>query len=136
MEEPTVELYMTSSPQTIGRDEPLSTAHAIMRAHDIRHLPVLEGDQLVGLLSQRDLHLFETLDVVDPNDVRVDEAMSTPAYAVSPGATVREVAAQMANHKYGSAIVVEGGRVIGIFTAVDGLRGLSLLLHQVMQASR
>jgi acetoin utilization protein AcuB len=42
----------------------------------------------------------------------------------------------MAQHKYGSAVVIEDGKVVGIFTAVDGLVGLSLLLQQLRQASR
>lgn len=136
LEEPTVELYMTPSPHTIAHDQPLAEAHRIMRAHGIRHLPVVDGDQLVGLLSQRDLHLFETLDDVDPEQVPVREAMTQEIYSVSPSTTVSEVAAQMADSKLGSAVVVDGGRVVGIFTAVDGLRGLSLLLRQLVAASR
>jgi acetoin utilization protein AcuB len=107
-----------------------------MRQHLIRHLPVLDGQTLVGLISQRDLHLFETLEGVDPNSVAVQEAMTSPAYTVSRQSTVREVALHMATHKYGSAVVVENDRVIGIFTAVDGLIGLSLLLKQLLEASR
>lgn len=131
MDEPTVDLYMTPSPHTIGQDEPLTVAHQLMRAHAIRHLPVMDGDELVGLVSLRDLHLFETLDGVDPRRVAVREAMSNETYAVEPRATLREVTAHMANHKLGSAVVVEAGKVVGIFTAVDGLRGLSLLLEQL-----
>lgn len=136
MEEPTVDLYMTPAPQTISQDQPLAEAHRLMREHAIRHLPVLDGERLVGLVSQRDLHFFETLDGVDPEAVTVLEAMSEEPYAVEPRTTVREVAAHMADHKLGSAVVVEGGQVVGIFTAVDGLRGLSLLLQQLLQASR
>lgn len=136
MEEPTVDLYMTPSPITIGHSEPLGAAHRAMRAHSVRHLPVMDGETLVGLLSLRDLHLFELLDDMNLNDVPVREAMSEDVYAVAPGASVREVAAHMAQHKLGSAVVIEAGRVVGIFTAVDGLRGLSLLLSQVLEANR
>lgn len=136
LEEPTVEMYMTPSPHTIARDRPLAEAHRIMRHHAVRHLPVLDGAELVGLLSLRDLHLFETLDGVDPERISVQEAMSPEAYSVAPNTTVREVAAHMADHKLGSAVVVDDGQVVGIFTAVDGLRGLSLLLRQLVAASR
>lgn len=136
MEEPTVDLYMTPSPHTIGREQSLSEAHQVMRSHGIRHLPVVDGEQLVGVLSQRDLHLFETLDDVDPEQIAVSEAMSRDTYAVRPESTVREVAAEMADHKYGSAVIVDGGKVSGIFTAVDGLRALSLMLAQLRQANR
>lgn len=136
LEEPTVDLYMTPSPHTIGREQSLSEAHQLMRSHGIRHLPVLDGEQLVGVISQRDLHLFETLDDVDPEKVAVSEAMSEDTYAVEPETSVREVTAHMADHKHGSAVIVERGKVIGIFTAVDGLRALSLMIAQLRQANR
>jgi acetoin utilization protein AcuB len=131
MDEPTVDRYMTPSPQTIGQDEPLSAAHEIMRAHAIRHLPVLEGRELVGLVSLGDLHLLETLDGVDPTEATVREAMSDNPYTASPRAPLRQVAAEMAARKISSAVVVEDDRVVGIFTAVDGLRGLSMLIEQM-----
>ena len=48
--------------------------------------------------------------------------MSTDCYVVEPRATVREVAAKMAERRLGCAVVAEAGRVIGIFTATDALR--------------
>jgi acetoin utilization protein AcuB len=135
MDEPTVDRFMTPSPHTIGQDQPLSAAHEIMRAHAIRHLPVLDGRALVGLVSLGDLHLLETLDGVDPTEATVREAMSDDPYTAAPHAPLRQVAAEMAARKISSAVVVEGERVVGIFTAVDGLRGLSLLIEQ-MKATR
>lgn len=130
MDEPTVEHYMTPSPFTIGQDEPLSAAHELMRSHSIRHLPVLDAGALVGLVSLGDLHLLETLDGVDPGEATVREAMSDDPYSVAPGAPLRQVAGEMAARKISSAVVVDDERVVGIFTAVDGLRGLSLLLER------
>jgi acetoin utilization protein AcuB len=51
----TVERFMTRSPLTIGQDQPLAAAHRMMREHRVRHLPVLDGGMLVGVVSQRDL---------------------------------------------------------------------------------
>src|SRR5262249_4711509 len=63
---PAVSPFMTRQVVTIDRTASLADAHHLMREHEIRHLPVLDGKQLVGLLSQRDLHLIETLgDAVD-----------------------------------------------------------------------
>ncbi|AKV01037.1 CBS domain protein [Labilithrix luteola] len=116
---------MTAQPVTVGRDQPLAVAHAMMREHGCRHLPVLEHGDLVGVVSQRDLYFLETIAGVDMDTDRVDDAMSSDAYAVTPDAPVQEVAAEMAAHKYGCAVVMERGRVAGIFTATDALRVLA-----------
>lgn len=130
MSELTVEHFMTHAPHTIGHDQPLSEAHRLMREHGIRHLPVLDRGKLVGVLSLRDLHFFETLADVDPDRICVSEAMSTDTYTVGPRTTLRRVAAEMADHRYGSVVVVDKERVIGILTTVDGMRALSLLLSE------
>ncbi len=95
-----------------------------MRKHHIRHLPVLDGGKLVGVVSLGDLHLVETLAEVDPAKVRVEEAMSAEPYTVSPDTPVGDVAAEMAEHRYGCAIVVDEQKVVGVFTTVDALRAL------------
>jgi acetoin utilization protein AcuB len=121
---PTIRRYMTLSPHTIGQEQTLERAHEIMRAQKIRHLPVLQAGKLVGLLSQRDLHLIETLRDVDPKITTVAEAMTQDVYCVSPSASLLEVAGEMAEHKYGSAVIVDGPRVVGVFTTTDALRAL------------
>jgi acetoin utilization protein AcuB len=119
---------MTARPVTIAANRTLADAHTMMREKRIRHLPVLAGDSLVGVLSQRDLHLLETLKDVDPAKVTVDEAMTTNPYAVAPATPIAEVVREMARNKWGSAIVVEKGRVVGLFTLTDGMRLLARLL--------
>ncbi|MBX3185828.1 MAG: CBS domain-containing protein [Labilithrix sp.] len=120
-----VEKVMSPQPLTIGRDQTLATAHRMMRENKVRHLPVLERGRLVGLLSQRDLYFLETIAGVDLDADTVDDAMSVDAFAVGPSATVSEVAATMAQRKLGCAVVIERGRVIGIFTATDACRMLA-----------
>lgn len=125
----TIQHFMTRSPHTIGHDQSLTAAHKLMREHDIRHLPVLDGGQLVGLLSQRDLHLIESLDDVDPDQVSVSEAMSSDVFSVGPGASVRQVAIEMANRKLGSAVVMDENAVVGVFTTIDALDVLVSVLE-------
>jgi acetoin utilization protein AcuB len=110
---------MTRSPHTVGTDQTLAHAHALLRQHKIRHLPVLRGGDLVGMLTERDLALVEALKDVDPSEVLVEEAMSSGAYAVAPDAPLDQVVSEMAAKKYGSAVVVQNNRVVGIFTNVD-----------------
>jgi acetoin utilization protein AcuB len=121
--------YMTPSPVTIGKEQPLAVAHQMMRQHRIRHLPVLEHGRLIGIVTERDLHLIETLRDVDPVSVKVEEAMTLEPYAISPETSLEWVASEMAGHKYGAAVVVDDrNRVLGVFTTVDALRALQDLL--------
>ena len=122
---PTVSDYMTASPHTIGKDQTLEAASQVMREHKIRHLPVLEGGQLLGILSTRDVYLIEALDDVDESLVTVEEAMSAEPYSVAPDESLKVVAEAMAEHKYGAAVVMEGRQVTGIFTTIDALRALA-----------
>ena len=126
---PAVQKYMTTSPHTIGDDQPMALAHRMMREHNIRHLPVLRGAKIVGLVSDRDLNTLETLKDVDPHKVLVSEAMTEDPYLVSPDAAPDEVVSTMADRKYGSAVVMQHDKVVGIFTTVDACRAFADLLH-------
>ena len=126
---PTIQKYMTTSPHSIGVDQPLTQAHQFMHKHEIRHLPVLSGGKLVGMLTDRDLHLIEALKDVDPHSVTVEDAMTTSVYSVSPETPLDEVVSTMGTKKYGSAVVMHGDKVVGIFTTVDICKALTELLH-------
>jgi acetoin utilization protein AcuB len=125
---PSIQKYMTTCPETIGKDQPMSAAHRLMRQHRIRHLPVLEAGRIVGLVSDRDLSLVETLKDVDPHKVTVEEAMSAEPYVVAPDSALDDVISTMAARKYGSAIVADHGKVVGIFTTVDACTAFAELL--------
>jgi acetoin utilization protein AcuB len=120
---------MTPSPHTIGRQQPLTVARALMHQHRIRHLPVLDGGQLVGVLSERDLGVVESLPGTDAARITVEDAMTGGTYVVTPDAPLGAVAEDMAQMKLGSAVVMEGGRVAGVFTSVDALSALASLLQ-------
>jgi CBS domain-containing protein len=124
----TVQDYMSVAPVVVASDRTLAEAHRLMRERSIRHLPVVDHGRLVGVVSQRDLYLLETLKGVDPGTELVREAMAPEPYAVAPDAPLDEVAAEMAERKYGSAVVVDRGAVIGLFTTVDALRALAAVV--------
>ncbi len=126
----TVQKHMTISPLVISSRRTMAEARQLMREKNIRHLPVVDGGKLVGIVSQRDLYLLETLKGVDPTTETVGEAMTSDPYAVPPDAPLEEVARTMAEYKYGSAVVVDKGAVIGVFTTVDGLRALANILKR------
>jgi acetoin utilization protein AcuB len=126
---PQVQRYMTTTPHAIGSDQTLELAHRVMRENRIRHLPVLNGGKLVGVLTQRDLALIETLKDVDPKEVTVDDAMSSSVFSADPTTPLDEVTSTMAEQKYGCCVVMQNSKVVGIFTTVDACRALSELLN-------
>ena len=128
MHEITMDQVMSPSVHTIGKQQTLAFAHEEMRRLRIRHLPVLDGGHVVGIVTERDLHLVETLRDVDSERVTVDDAMTPDPYVVAPGATLRHVAREMADRKLGAAVVARGSHVVGVFTTVDALRVLATTL--------
>jgi acetoin utilization protein AcuB len=127
---PVVREFMTSSPLTVGRSSSLAAASQLMRKHHVRHLPVLNGGLIEGVLSERDLLLLETMPGVNPTVVRVEEAMVQDVFTVGPETPVGEAIETMIDRKLGSAIVCDGERVLGVFTTVDALRALHHLLER------
>jgi acetoin utilization protein AcuB len=126
---PTLQRYMTTTPHTIGAEQSLTTAQAMMREHGIRHLPVMHGARLVGIISDGDIQIISSLKDSDPNVIRVEDAMTQDVLTFEPGAPLDEVAAAMAERKAGSAVVQQNSRVVGIFTTVDAMLALADLLH-------
>lgn len=127
---PSISRYMTLQPWTIERTASLADAHKLMREHQIRHLPVLDGGQLVGIVSLGDLHLLETIADFPLDTVKVEEAMTEHPFVVTSDIALDEVVEIMASKKYGSAIVMGHSGVEGIFTAIDACRALADALHR------
>lgn len=126
---PKVQKYMTTSPVTVESGSTLAAAQSMFQEHNIRHLPVMEGHRLAGVLSSRDVALAETLAGADPEALLVRDAMSLEVYAVSPDTLLDEVASEMVSKKYGSAVVMQNQKVVGIFTTVDLARAMVDLLE-------
>jgi acetoin utilization protein AcuB len=113
--------FMTPMPHTVGSEQTITFAQKLMQKHDIRHLPVLHGGELYGVVSDRDLGMIAGLNEVNPDNTTVEEAMTQEAYTVAPDIPLFTVLNAMLKHKYGSAIVVEGIKIIGILTTHDAL---------------
>lgn len=126
---PQIVKFMTAFPHTIGSEQNLIKAEKMMLEHKIRHLPVLSGGKLVGILSDRDVKLIETFRDVNPETVTVEEAYTPDPFIVSPESALSDVCAEMANRKYGCALVVDNHKLVGIFTWVDALLAMNELLN-------
>jgi len=118
--------YMSAGPHTIGREQSLTAAKQLMYKSHVRHLPVLHGGKLVGVISERELEMIEALP--GSKQLSVEDAMVPDVYTIAEDAPLDRVAAEMARLKVGSAVVLKGDDVVGVFTAVDGLRALADLL--------
>lgn len=122
----TVREVMTPLPSCISARVPLREAHRMMQAGKLRHLPVLDDEQrLAGVVSERDLLRLEPALGLDRDRDHVSEAMSSPAFWVVPETPVAVVAAQMRARGIGAAVIVEEGKVVGIFTRSDALDELA-----------
>jgi CBS domain-containing protein len=125
--------YMTRDPRVIEPGDSLRRAAQVMLAAKIRSLPVVDDGKLVGLLGERDVALSEASGR-DVDALTVREAMTIDPLVVRSDAPLTSVARLMAERKSGSAVVVEEGRVVGVFSVVDALRALADLFTDPLSA--
>lgn len=121
-----VENHMTPYPSIASDKMTVLEASKFMTKNKIRHLPVVKLGKVVGVISERDLKQAEIL----PNAMQlyVSDVMSRNPYCVEIGTPLSEVARQMAMHKYGCTVILNGTSVVGIFTSTDGMKVLSDIL--------
>jgi CBS domain-containing protein len=113
---------MKRSPTTIQVDDDLTTARDLMVWMGIRHLPVLDGGKLIGILSESDVAAFQARTGTSPRTMSghpVEEAMHTPVETSTPEESVDEAAQRMAARRINCLPVVEGGDLVGLVTASD-----------------
>lgn len=127
---PKIMKFMTPDPVTVNSQLTLSQADKMMREHNIRHLPVLEGGRLIGVVSDRDLKMVMSFKDVNPEVVTVEEACTFDPIKVSPEAPLDEVVVMMAEKRIGSVLVVDNSKLVGIYTWVDGLKSMGEILNQ------
>jgi acetoin utilization protein AcuB len=128
--------FMTTCPHTIDDDKTLADARTSMAKLGGRHLPVVRDGRLVGILSDRDIALAESL-LADSGDrtrvPTVADAMTEVVFTCGPEAHLHAVAGEMVKQKHGSAVVVDPEhplKVLGVFTTSDALRALEVFAPQ------
>lgn len=119
---------MVKEVATLDVNDELSLANDIMRLGRIRHLPVVDGARLVGIISERDLFRsslaqalgYETKDTRElMKTLRIKDVMVTRVITVSPDTELKTAVKMMVDHKIGCLPVVEGDRLIGLVTETD-----------------
>lgn len=136
---------MTPNPVAVPSDATLGQAIRLMREHRVRHLPVVEGHEVVGMLSDRDLRLAmpsplgmeSAEDVAAAEATPVAEVMARGAITAGPFDTVEDAAVQMRRHRVGSLPVVDAaGALLGILTETDILQAFVEILTASGPSSR
>lgn len=122
---PILRQYMTLAPKTIGSDQTLEQAAEYMRKLHVRHLPVIKGGKPIGIVTDRDIFLVLSFQNLNSREMKVESALTPDPFIVGPDASLVDVIDQMVDQKYGSVLVMDEGKLIGIFTALDALRALS-----------
>lgn len=128
---PRVESVMTAAPITVDVGTTLGDARKTMTRYQVRHLPIVNGDEPLGILSDRDLQVAEAAlaHIGGASEVTVGCIGSETPYVVDRDARLDAVLLDMAEQRIGSALVVEGGRLVGILTATDACRLLGAELR-------
>lgn len=119
----TVDEFTSLALITINLNSELNEALKLMQESDIRHLPVLDGINVVGIISERDL--LANYGKPWSEQLRVKDIMCTSILSVYMNDNLGEVAYRLSNEKKGSAIVLDNdGNLYGIFTTTDALNAL------------
>lgn len=127
---PQVQKYMTTTPYAINAESTIAEAAKVMNKHGIRHLPVVvtEGKKY-GVLSDRDVKYAMSLAGFDTHNAKVKDICEDAPYITEPNTLISDVSAELAERKVGSALIVDNGHLVGIFTTTDACRALNDLCH-------
>ena len=126
-----VEEFTTPDPvsieETMARDELLR----LMSDEGFRHLPVMRGGELAGIISDRDVRLFAGMPAAVRAGLTAADIMTEDLLTIDASTPLDEAALQMSANKVSSLIVREGDEFLGIFTATDALNALVEVLRGV-----
>jgi acetoin utilization protein AcuB len=106
---------MTRQVETVSIDDAALNAREKMKSHRIRHLVVLDGKDVAGVVSSRDLDAMG----LSPGGPQVEDVMTYPAMAVGPDATIRRAANLLRGRTMGCLPVMDEGKLVGILTTTD-----------------
>ncbi|HEY4243226.1 MAG TPA: CBS domain-containing protein [Kofleriaceae bacterium] len=121
---PPISRYMTVQPWTVSPHVSIAKAQDLMREHQIRHLPVVDDDKLVGVVSNHDLRFAWVAE-----DTTVREVMTEHVLTAIADADAADVVGEMSTRKCSSTVITRDGAVLGIFTDTDACRVLAELLR-------
>jgi CBS domain-containing protein len=120
---------MTKDVITLNHTDDLATAERLFKSKKIRHIPVVSGSAIIGMLSYTDLLRISFADSLGQDDSSVDttvynmftieQVMAKNLVHVPSSATIKEVAEILAKKEFHALPVVDGGELVGIVTTTD-----------------
>jgi CBS domain-containing protein len=114
---------MTENPRTVSSDATVVEAARVMRDDDVGLVPVVDGDRLVGTVTDRDIAIRVVTEERDPSSTIVREIASTDLVTIDPEQDLGEALRLMAQHQVRRLPVVEeDGRLVGIVAQADVAR--------------
>jgi CBS domain-containing protein len=113
---------MTSNPCSIDAAKPVSHAAKMMKDENVGIAPVVEGERLVGALTDRDIVTRVVAEGKDPDSVTAGEAASTQLVTVEPEQDLDAALRMMAGNQVRRLPVVEDGRLVGMLAQADVAR--------------
>lgn len=129
-----VSTIMTKNVIKLNLTDNLTKAEMLFKKHHIRHIPVVKGNKIIGMLSYTDLLRISFVDAVDDEDEVVDvtvynmftveQVMAKKLVTITPDVTIKEVAEILASKEFHALPVVEGELLVGIVTTTDVLKYL------------
>jgi acetoin utilization protein AcuB len=130
-----VEQYMTPNPITVRPDTSVRKAYELLESHGIRHLPVVDGKRVVGIITDRDIRHLRPSSLAPPADVeafrawgahvKVGDVMTRLVHTVTPDTRTVKAARLMVEHRIGCLPVLRGSTLVGIITTIDLLRAMA-----------
>lgn len=129
-----VATIMTKNLVTLTKNDDLDTAERLFKENNIRHIPVVEGNKIVGMLSLTDLLRISFADGANDDDSEVEtviynmfnisQVMAKNLKSVPSHTTIKEVAEILATEEFHALPVVDGNSLVGIVTTTDLIRYL------------
>lgn len=129
---PPVSAAMTPFPHFVQAEDPVVEVERLMEEYRIRHVPVQQQGQVIGIISERDLHRLvkQSQPRSDKKRIRARDILVRDPYVVEISTPLDVVVSEMAMRQIGSAIVVRHGKLAGILSATDVCRVLAAILRQ------
>ena len=114
---------MTAKPCAIDSDKSVAYAAQMMRDEDVGYAPIVEGERLVGAVTDRDIAVKVVAEGKDPEQTSVREIASTELVTVNPKQELDEALRLMASHQVRRLPVIEeDGRLVGVLAQADVAR--------------